>query len=107
MAHRRSPWPPVVDIVVLLKWSLISSNRVKGFIELWRSGGPNPQCIAIFPAPAPGTPAQTMITFYRRDFYVGGAVPAGRHPNDTCLWEIDRLRIKTDRAIRDEGHMPA
>ncbi|KAL2828737.1 hypothetical protein BDW59DRAFT_142950 [Aspergillus cavernicola] len=47
---------PVVNVVMLLMWSLISGNKVKGFIELWRSGAPNPRHVDIFPAPAPGPP---------------------------------------------------
>ncbi|KAK2804894.1 hypothetical protein FQN50_006400 [Emmonsiellopsis sp. PD_5] len=97
---------PTVNVVILIKWSLISGNRVKGFMELWRRGTPNPQRIDIFPAPPPGSPPQT-IDFYRGDLYAGGAVPAGRNANEAWTWQIDTLREMADQDIRLEGNLPA
>lgn len=36
---------PVVNVVVLIKWTRVAGNCVKGFIEVWRRGAPNPQRI--------------------------------------------------------------
>lgn len=36
---------PDVNVVVLIKWSKISNNRIRGFVELWRRGTPNPERI--------------------------------------------------------------
>ncbi|KAJ9269890.1 hypothetical protein DTO212C5_4064 [Paecilomyces variotii] len=96
----------MVNVVVLVKWSRETNGSVKGFVDLWRRGVPSRETIEIFPAPAPGTPPQTL-TFYRGDFYVGGAVPAGRNPLDPCPWSMDSFRRSADAAIRNEGLVPA
>ncbi|KAJ9247077.1 hypothetical protein DTO195F2_9225 [Paecilomyces variotii] len=96
-----------VNVVILLKWSLVRNRTaVKGYIEGWHRNMPTCQRFDIFPAPPPGTPAQT-ITLYRRDFYLPGAVPWGRNPNDVWRWSIDSLRLKAAQTIRDSGYVPA
>ncbi|KAJ9409702.1 hypothetical protein DTO045G8_2628 [Paecilomyces variotii] len=96
---------PQVNVVVLIKWSKVANNRIRGFIELWRRATPGTQRIQIFPTPAPGTQSQSL-TFFRQDFYVGGIVPAGRQPLDPCPWDIDDLRRYANEAIRAEGLVP-
>ncbi|KAK2786194.1 hypothetical protein FQN52_007940 [Onygenales sp. PD_12] len=97
---------PTVNVVVIIKWSLISGARVEGFMELWRRGAANTHRIDIFPAPPPGSPPQT-IDFYRGDLYVGGAVPAGRNANEVWAWQIDTLREIAEQDVRLEGKLPA
>ncbi|GES60042.1 hypothetical protein ATEIFO6365_0002037300 [Aspergillus terreus] len=78
-----------VNAVVLLKWSKISDNRVKGAAEVWRrdpGGGLTVDTKIIFPAtnpaPAPGT---DLIEFSRQDLFGQHLFP-GETPQISSLW---------------------
>ncbi|KAE8332771.1 hypothetical protein BDV39DRAFT_199769 [Aspergillus sergii] len=95
---------PYVNAVLLMKWS-VTGNKVAGYLELHRRSGVSPR-LQIFLAPPLGAPVQTLA-FKRQDFYPVGQIPAGRHPNDIWLWDIDNLRRRTAWVMADDGLVPA
>lgn len=83
-----------VNAVVLLKWSLISKNRVKGTAEVWRrgAGGLTVDTKIIFPAPNPApAPGTDTIEFSRQDLFSQHILP-GRNPVDIFALDLEDLR---------------
>ncbi|KAE8343185.1 hypothetical protein BDV24DRAFT_161624 [Aspergillus arachidicola] len=95
---------PYVNALLLMKWS-VTGNKVAGYLELHRRSDVSPR-LQIFLAPPPGAPVQTLA-FKRQDFYPVGQIPAGRHPNNIWLWDIDNLRRMTAWVMADDGLVPA
>jgi len=98
---------PTVKLVILLRWSKITGNRVKGVLEVFaRNMAGIPTSIQkedIFPQPA--GPIQRIPV--SRDQLFGTAILANRNPNDTFFLSIDELRQVAIPSIQKMGYTPA
>ncbi|EFQ99778.1 hypothetical protein MGYG_02791 [Nannizzia gypsea CBS 118893] len=98
---------PEVQLVLLIKWSKISSNRVKGTIEIHgRNGGVTQllQTEAIFPVPTNSTTQSIPIS---REQFLGQNVSAGGNATQVYQLSMDRFRELAEESIRSKGLTPA
>ncbi|KMQ44419.1 hypothetical protein HL42_4923 [Trichophyton rubrum] len=98
---------PEVLLVFLIKWSNITSDRVKGIIEVHQrdSGGTKLlQTEDIFPRPA--TSSTQSIPISRQQF-LGSNLQAGGNTTQIYELSIDRFREKAEGFIRGKGLTPA
>ncbi|KAE8340327.1 hypothetical protein BDV24DRAFT_164535 [Aspergillus arachidicola] len=96
-----------VNVVILLKWSKLTHNRVKATAEIWRRGGAMYNK-AIFPAPNPApAPGTDIIEFTRRELF-GALMIAGRVPTDRFILDLEDLReYARERLAVKMGLVPA
>ncbi|KAK6835887.1 hypothetical protein RU639_002079 [Aspergillus parasiticus] len=97
-----------VALVILLKWSALSNNRIKGTVEIWRrNAGGNlfSTTIPIFPAPA-ALPGTELIQFTKWDLF-GPALLPGQAPGTILALDIAKLRGFASEVIRCMGMQPA
>jgi hypothetical protein len=114
---------PHVNVVIIVKWSWLVQNRIKCFLEMWKSNNPIPfrfvrispnscdhqitvSLQSTFPGPPPGTPPQQLpITL--GELY-GASLPANRNANEVLMFSVDEFRnLFADDALREEGYIPA
>ncbi|XRM47493.1 hypothetical protein ABZX51_010464 [Aspergillus tubingensis] len=80
-----------VEYAILLKWSKVRNNKVKGSIEVWGRGNTGSLLIrelAVFPKPDP-LPIEESICFTKQQLF--GGIPVS-NPITVLSLEIPRLR---------------
>lgn len=89
-----------VELVILLSWTKVSGNRIKGIIEVWRrngAGGLSVTEMPILPRPVP-PPASELIEFTRGQLF-GPAAIAGQNPDTVLSLDVSRLRMIAEEVI--------
>ncbi|RHZ64875.1 hypothetical protein CDV55_105195 [Aspergillus turcosus] len=89
---------PSVLLVILLKWSALASNRIKGTAEVWRrdtTGNLVSFTMPIFPAPVP-LPQNELLQFTKGDLFRPALLP-GQAIDSAAVWAL----IDTDPATKD------
>ncbi|EEQ31117.1 conserved hypothetical protein [Microsporum canis CBS 113480] len=95
-----------VQLVLLIKWSKVSNNTVRGTIDVYgrdSAGMRLLQTEAIFPVPANSTTQTIPIT---RKQFLGVNLPTGRNPADIYQLSLDRFRDIAEVNIRRKGLTP-
>ncbi|KAM0105111.1 hypothetical protein ACP6JE_000036 [Aspergillus fumigatus] len=91
---------PSVELVLLIRWTKISGNRVKGMLEVWRrngAGGLSVTEMPIFPRPVP-QPASELVQFTKGQLF-GPMVIAGQDPSTVLSLDVARLRVMAEEVM--------
>ncbi|PKX91488.1 uncharacterized protein P174DRAFT_374508 [Aspergillus novofumigatus IBT 16806] len=99
---------PSVVLVILLKWSALSYNRIKGTVEVWRrdsTGNLVSSTMPIFPAPVP-LPQNELIQFTKGDLF-GPALLPGQAIGTLLELDLVKLRTFASEVIGKMGMRPA
>ncbi|PWY67038.1 hypothetical protein BO83DRAFT_319384 [Aspergillus eucalypticola CBS 122712] len=89
-----------VEYVILLKWSKVRNNKVKGTIEVWGRGNTGSLLnreLVVFPKPDP-LPIDDSIHFTKQQLF--GANPVS-NPSTVLSFEIPRLREIAEEILGD------
>ncbi|EGC41826.1 conserved hypothetical protein [Histoplasma capsulatum var. duboisii H88] len=98
-----------VELVILLKWTKIVGNFVKGMAEAWSLDSTGQERLLqseiIFPEPQAGSVNQAINV--TRGQLLGSRLPAGRTPSDIFGLSLSNLRTGTVTELRIDGYRPA
>ncbi|KAK2765155.1 hypothetical protein FQN54_008854 [Arachnomyces sp. PD_36] len=97
-----------VELVILLKWTNLSNNKVKGDAEVWRHNAEGTLVVEelpIFPEPTP-LPASDRVIFTRSQLF-GQATLSHRDPEGILYLGMPSLRDIARKALGRMGLIPA
>ncbi|PWY64070.1 hypothetical protein BO70DRAFT_325566 [Aspergillus heteromorphus CBS 117.55] len=97
---------PLVEMVILLKWTRQARGRVKGDIEVWRRdgrGGLEVEEKAIFPEPSH---PNDRIEFTKHQIYKSSATRT-QNPTQILSLDLNKLRKMAEEVLVDQGKRPA
>ncbi|KLJ09008.1 hypothetical protein EMPG_15570 [Blastomyces silverae] len=95
-----------VQLVVLIKWTKITDNRIKGDLQVYgRDSAGNVVLLQAEVVPAVGSSTQS-VPITRKQLF-GANTFSDRNPNDIHKLSISNLRTKAAESIRAMGFVPA
>ncbi|GKZ65866.1 hypothetical protein AnigIFM60653_011483 [Aspergillus niger] len=99
-----------VNVVMLLKWTKLVRNRVKGSLEMWKrspTGGLDLSITPIFPAPVPSPDlGAEEVQLTKKDVF-GSHMEAGQNPNAVLPLDMAKLRLFAQHRMAFMGLTPA